>query len=90
MRDDPGEAGRLQAQLAMETHAKGFDPGEEEGEEEAETRLGPDGPREVPPPSVEEIVAELAEAKAKGEIPAATFSSEAAEEIADQHPTLLA
>ncbi len=26
VRDDPGEAGRLQAQLAMETHAKGFDP----------------------------------------------------------------
>lgn len=26
VRDDPGEAGRLQAQLAMETHAKAFDP----------------------------------------------------------------
>lgn len=26
VRTDPGEAGRLQAQLAMQTHAKGFDP----------------------------------------------------------------
>lgn len=26
VRNDPGEAGRLQAQLAMATHAKGFDP----------------------------------------------------------------
>lgn len=42
-----------------------------------ETRLGPDGPREVPPPSAEEIAAELAEAKVRGEIPAAKFSSEA-------------
>lgn len=29
-----------------------------------ETRLGPDGPREVPPPSGEELLAERAEAKA--------------------------
>lgn len=26
VRDDPGEAGRIKAQLAMATHAKGFDP----------------------------------------------------------------
>lgn len=26
VRDDPGEAGRIQSQLAMATHAKGFDP----------------------------------------------------------------
>lgn len=33
--------------------------------EAAETRLGPDGPREVPPPSGEEITAELDERRAK-------------------------
>ena len=38
-----------------------------------ETRMGPDGEHEVPPPSAEEIAAELAEAKAAG-VPAAEFS----------------
>lgn len=36
--------------------------GELEGQQEI--RLGPDGPREVPPPSAEEVLAERAEAKA--------------------------
>lgn len=39
----------------------------------AETRMGPDGEHEVPPPSAEEILAEREEAKAAG-IPAAEFS----------------
>ena len=38
----------------------------------AETRMGPDGPREVPPPSAAEELAEREEAKAS--IPAAEFS----------------
>lgn len=33
---------------------------------EAVIRIGPDGPREVPPPSGEEVLAERAEAKANG------------------------
>lgn len=41
--------------------------------EAAETRLGPDGEREVPPPSGEELLAEREEAKAAA-VPAATFS----------------
>lgn len=40
--------------------------------EAAETRLGPDGPHEVPPASAAEELAERAEAKAG--VPAATFS----------------
>lgn len=39
----------------------------------AETRMGPDGEHEVPPPSAEEELAEREEAKAAG-IPAAEFS----------------
>jgi hypothetical protein len=43
--------------------AEGDQPAEElEGQQEI--RLGPDGPREVPPPSAEEELAERAEAKA--------------------------
>ncbi len=41
--------------------------------EEAETRLGPDGEHEVPPPSAEEELAAREEAKAAG-VPAAEFS----------------
>lgn len=52
----------------------GFDfDGPDEEPEETETRLGPDGPREVPPPSGEEIQAERDEAKAAA-VPAAQFS----------------
>ncbi len=69
----PSRAGEMAGQMGFD-----FDgPGEEEGEEEAETRLGPDGPREVPPPSAEEELAERAEAKAAG-VPAAEFSGGAA------------
>jgi hypothetical protein len=50
---------------------------DEEGHPSAnpETRLGPDGPREVPPPSAEEIQAERAEAKAKPKPITAPFNS---------------
>lgn len=68
---DFGEDGRVTISKDAETRLA-----EEDGEGEPETRLGPDGEYEVPPPSAEEIVAELAEAKAKGEIPAAKFTSE--------------
>ena len=39
-----------------------------------ETRMGPDGEHEVPPPSAEEVAAELAEQRAAG-VPAAEFSA---------------
>lgn len=44
----------------------------EDDDEPSETRLGPDGPREVPPPSGEELLAAREEAKAaKGKKPTA-------------------
>ncbi|WP_328465487.1 hypothetical protein OHA21_43720 [Actinoplanes sp. NBC_00393] len=47
-----------------------------DGQEELPIRMGPDGEREVPPPSAEEELAERAEAKAAAEsgVPAAEFS----------------
>jgi hypothetical protein len=49
---------------------QGFDfdglPDGDEPDEPTETRIGPNGPREVPPPSGEEIAAERDEAKAAG------------------------
>lgn len=68
--DVPSRAGEVAGQMGFD-----FDgPGDGE---EPETRLGPDGPHEVPPPSAEEELAERAEAKAAG-VPAAAFSEGAA------------
>jgi hypothetical protein len=69
------------AQMAGQAEFDFDGPGDEaEGREggsvtePTETRLGPDGEHEVPPPSGEEIVAERDEAKAAG-VPAAEFSA---------------
>lgn len=58
--DDVPAAGQIAGQEPFD-----FD-GLDESDEPAETRLGPDGEHEVPPPSGEEIVAEREEAKAAG------------------------
>lgn len=66
--DVPSRAGEIAGQMGFD-----FD-GPDAGERaERETRLGPDGPHEVPPPSAEEELAERAEAKDSG-VPAAEFS----------------
>jgi hypothetical protein len=56
------------AQEAFDFDGDGDGPAEEPAAEldgQTEIRLGPDGPREVPPPSAEEVLAERAEAKDK-------------------------
>jgi hypothetical protein len=54
--------------FSMAQEAFDFDGGEGSNvmEGQTEIRLGPDGPREVPPPSGEEILAERAEAQSAG------------------------
>jgi len=68
--DGPTPSGALPGQ--QELPLDGSDDGGEGGSV-AETRLGPDGEHEVPPPSGEELLAERDEARAAG-VPAAQFS----------------
>jgi hypothetical protein len=67
--------GQMPGQMAFDL--KRPPEADDEGEQ-AETRLGPDGEHEVPPPSGEEVVAELDERRAKNAkdagVPAAEFS----------------
>lgn len=64
--EDVPRGGEMPGQTAFD-----FD-GAEDDDEPSETRLGPDGPREVPPPSGEELLAAREEAKAaKGKKPTA-------------------
>jgi hypothetical protein len=72
--DVPSRAGEIEGQGAFDfgDPAEGGEGSAGAGEEPAETRLTGDGPREVPPASAEEELAERAEAKAK--VPAANFT----------------
>lgn len=63
-------------QLAGQVEFDFDGPADGEPKRLGEVRLGPDGPREVPPPSAEEELAEREEAKAAG-VPAAEFSGAA-------------
>jgi hypothetical protein len=64
--DVPTHSGELANQMPFD-----FDGPEGDERGEPETRLGPDGEHVVPPPSAEEVAAEVAEAKAaKGKKPA--------------------
>lgn len=71
----PSRAGEIAGQMSFDYDGPESDGGEggSADDGERETRLGPDGEHEVPPPSAEEELAERAEAKAAG-VPAATFS----------------